>query len=101
MSIEDGQAIKQLLLPAVLKKTVFFEQLHDSMGHQDIERTLALVRSRGFWPHMSTYVERHCKNCERCLISKGVCPKIKTKMCHLLTTRPLDNVAMDFTLLAK
>ena len=46
-----GTEIKQLVLPAILKNRVL-TSLHDECGHQGVERTFELVRTRCFWPSL-------------------------------------------------
>uniref|UniRef100_H3A9F5 Gypsy retrotransposon integrase-like protein 1 n=1 Tax=Latimeria chalumnae TaxID=7897 RepID=H3A9F5_LATCH len=94
----QGEEILQLLLPAVLKENVL-KSLHDQMGHQGIDRTNNLVRSRCYWPGMQSDIEQWCRHCERCTIAKALQPQIQTPMGNLLASRPLEILAIDFTLL--
>lgn len=96
---ENGQEIRQVVLPYSMH-AMFLNQIHDKTGHQGIERCQALARSRCFWPAMNRDIEMYCKKCERCMLAKDYVP-MKAKMCHLLATRPLEIVAMDFTMLEK
>ena len=86
----------QLLLPTSLRPEVL-GQLHDNHGHQGIERTTALVQARCYWPRMRPYIERWCKACQRCQVAKATRPTVKTTMGHLLASRPLEIIAIDFT----
>ena len=40
---------------------------HDDNGHLGMERTLALLQERFFWPKMAEDVHMHIHTCERCL----------------------------------
>ena len=95
---ENGEEVYQVLLPQCMIAQVL-QALHDAVGHQGIERTLSLVRKRCYWPNQIKDIENWCKSCERCLISKG--PKVnpKAKMGSVLASRPLDVLAIDFTLM--
>ncbi|KAG1933989.1 interleukin-1 receptor accessory protein-like 1-A [Pimephales promelas] len=95
-----GGWVKQLLLPQVLKQEVLC-QLHDHQGHQGIDRTFKLVRQRFYWPGMYQDVQEFCKHCLRCIVSKDVQPKVKTAMNSIQTSKPLEVVALDFTLLER
>lgn len=64
------EAHYQLALPVALRGTVL-RSLHDDMGHMGMERTLDLVRTRFFWPKMSSSVEEKIKTCERCVRRKA------------------------------
>lgn len=90
--------LKQLLLPATLKNKVI-TSLHDDMGHQGLERSLQLTRERCYWPRMYSDVESWIKNCERCTLSKMPNPRIRPPMGNLLATKPLEILAIDFTVL--
>ena len=94
---QEGQ-MKQIVLPASLQGEVLVK-MHDEHGHQGIERTFKLVRSHCYWPKMYADVENYCKSCERCIVSKAQQPKVATAMGNMLAYKPLDVVAMDFTVL--
>ena len=89
---------KQLILPQKLKEKVL-TSLHDGMGHQGTERTLHLIRDRCYWPGIHSDVEAWIKKCERCTLSKEPLPHVRPAMGHLLATKPLEVLAIDFTLL--
>ena len=88
----------QLLLPTALHKEVL-TSLHDDHGHQGVERTTELVRQRCYWPKMRHDIEQWCKQCDRCVLAKGVIPTLRTFSGHLLASRPLEIIAIDFTLM--
>lgn len=88
----------QLLIPNSLQKRIL-ESVHDSMGHQGIERTLHLLRQRAFWVGMHRDVELWVKNCQRCVLTKMPHPKIHPPMKSFLASRPLEVLAVDFTVL--
>ncbi len=95
---EGHKEIRQVVLPSALREEVL-TCLHDDHGHQGMERTARLVRTRCYWPGMYRYVEDWCRKCQRCTLSKVVRPKVRTFMGHLMADRPLDILAIDFTLL--
>ncbi|KAI7789405.1 hypothetical protein IRJ41_007459 [Triplophysa rosa] len=95
---EGHKEVRQVVLPSVLREEVL-TSLHDDHGHQGMERTARLVRARCYWPGMYSYVEDWCRKCQRCTLSKIVRPKVRTFMGHLIADRPLDILAIDFTLL--
>ena len=88
----------QLLLPYSQRARVL-ENLHDDVGHQGIPRTEALVRERCYWLGIHNYVKDWINNCERCVKSKVPHVPVKTPLGHLRATRPLQIVAMDYTVL--
>lgn len=89
---------KQLILPRALQGEAL-SQMHGGHGHQGIERTFKLVSRRYYWPGMYKDVDKFCRSCERCIVSKAPRPKVVTSMGSLLASRPLKVVAMDFTVL--
>ena len=97
---QNGNEVRQLVLTSILKQKVL-TSLHDECGHQGLDRTFELVRSRCFWPNMYEDITTYCKQCRRCRLSKEKFPKLKTTMKHLLATKPNELVCMDFTLLEK
>ena len=98
-SIQDeGREYWQLLLPKALRAEVL-HQLHDAAGHQGVERTFALVRKRCYWPGMMKEVEKWCRECDRCTLAKEPTKKLRPVMGNLLASRPLEVLAVDFTVL--
>ena len=90
--------LKQLILPVVLKDKVL-HNCHDKLGHQGIERTFTNIRTRCYWPGMFNQIKDYCKSCERCIVSKMPQPSIKPAMGHLIANKPLQILAIDFTVL--
>ena len=63
---EGANTSFQLVLPDVLRAVVF-QSLHDDMCHMGIDRTSDLIRSRFYWPKMSTFVEEKIRTCNLCV----------------------------------
>ncbi|XP_049909748.1 retrovirus-related Pol polyprotein from transposon 412 [Epinephelus moara] len=95
---DGAEAVFQLLLPSVLTNEVL-TQVHQEHGHQGVERTLAFLRSRCYWPGMSSDVAQWCQTCERCQVAKDVHPRARGFMGHLLASRPNEILAIDYTTL--
>lgn len=92
---QDGdQVTYQLVLPEELRSSVL-HSLHNDMGHLGIDRTLDLVRTRFYWPRMSTAVEQKVKTCDRCTRRKCA-PEKAAGLVNITTSRPLELVCMDF-----
>ena len=98
-AIIHGKQVFQLLLPETLKGRVL-EALHDQAGHQMLQRTLALAEARCFWPGMRADIEHHIALCKRCTLGKSG-KKVHSPMGSLIAKRPLEVLAIDFTLLEK
>ena len=72
--------------------------VHDSSGHQGMELTLALLRSRVYWPGMTVESDQYCRKCQR-MLAKSPMPKVRPTMGSLLASRPLEVLAIHFTTL--
>ena len=58
----------QAFIPKDLRNEIFY-QLHDSPmngGHFGVDKTLARIKQRFWWPSLKTSVEKHVANCDRC-----------------------------------
>ena len=88
----------QPVLPESMKQQVL-DSLHNFSGHQGIERTFSLVKKRCFWPGMFYDVQRWIQKCERCMIAKSPLPTVRPPIGSLVAHKPLELVAIDFTLL--
>ena len=81
--------LPQLILPECLKEKVL-SSLHNEMGHQGLERTTLLARSRFYWPGMHSDIEDWIKKCERCVLAKMPQPRIRAPMGHITASQPLE-----------
>ncbi|KAL6467387.1 hypothetical protein MHYP_G00251910 [Metynnis hypsauchen] len=93
-----GKEIYQLLVPVCLREEVL-HNVHNNHGHQGIDRTFQLLRSRCFWPGMAREGEQWCRRCERCVLGKAVQPKVRAYQGLLQASRPHEILAIDFTVL--
>ena len=58
----------QAIIPKDMKNKILY-QLHDSplsAGHFGVEKALARIKQRFWWPSLKTSVERLIANCDRC-----------------------------------
>ena len=81
----------QFVLPQNYREQAM-KACHDDIEHLHVERSLDLLKDRFYWEGMSTDMENHIQNCDRCLCFK---PQ-KTELYPITTTHPLDLVHMDF-----
>jgi len=96
--------INSYLIRPVLTSNLQFTLIkacHDEFGHQGRNRTLDLVKKRGFWPGMAATVAEYVANCNTCSIAKEEYPKPRPLMGKIEANRPWELLAMDFTLLDK
>lgn len=90
--------LHQFVLPVSLKTTLL-QSIHNNFGHQGVERTTSLARQRCFWPFMYRDIKQWVQNCQRCMVSKPPVPSFRNPLGHLCASRPLEVIAIDFTLL--
>lgn len=90
--------LHQVVVPTVMKQKML-SAFHDQHGHPAPERMVALMRSRCYWTQMESDVKQYVSQCERCVLSKPL--KVKTPLGNLLADKPLEVVAIDFTLMDK
>ena len=91
--------MRQLILPGSLKDKVL-RSVHDDLGHQAVEKTTVLTRDRCYWPGMVTDIAEYCGKCERCTLAKAG-KKLHSTMSSLTASKPLEILAIDFTVLEK
>ena len=90
--------LSQVVLPLELREEAM-RAAHDEYGHQAIERTIQLLRSKCYWPRMLRDTVGWIEGCERCTLAKR--EKVKTPLGSIQASRPFEVVAMDFTLMDK
>ena len=83
--INNDEEYHQLVLPECYRGKVL-KSFHDDMGHQGIERTLALLREHFYWPTMSQDASAYVTNCEHCCVSKGDYTGLHTQQGSLVPT---------------
>ena len=91
--------IRQLILPISLKDKVL-RSVHDSLGHQAVEKTSVPTRGRCSWPGMVTDIAEYSGKCERCTLAKAG-KKLHSTMSSLTASKPLETLAIDFTVLER
>ena len=64
------------------------------MGHLGIERTGHLLKDQFYWPNMQNDIEKHIRQCPRCLQFK-TSPE-RAEMYPIEATHPWELIHMDF-----
>ncbi|XP_052727683.1 uncharacterized protein LOC128194996, partial [Vigna angularis] len=90
----------KLCIPQGSIRKLLIKESHGGglMGHHGVDKTLNILKSKFYWPHMRIDVQRHCSKCIACLQAKS---KI---MPHGLYTplpianTPWEDISMDFVL---
>ena len=96
----NGSLVQQAVIPTKLRRMVL-EYSHDRMGHQGYERTEQLLRSKCYWPNLSSDVRQWRDQCTRCTLACLPHRSIKTPMQPVVAHEPLEILAIDFTVLEK
>ena len=94
---QDGSSsVLQQVIPEVLRKEVL-KNLHEGTmgGHLGIEKTLARLRERFYWPGYHSDTQEWCRNCAHCASRKSPAPKARAPLTSIKTGYPLQLVAMD------
>ena len=93
----DGSAhTLQVVVPGILRDEVL-TQLHEGAvgGHLGVDKTLARVKERFYWPGYTSDVGDWCSRCGVCAARKTPTPKARAPLTSIVTGYPLQLVAMD------
>lgn len=91
-----GEEIKQIILPTAFREDVL-HNLHDLRvsGHLGIQRTIARVQRKFYWPGLSLDVARWCASCPECAGRKGKPGPGRVPLTSIPTGAPFERIAMD------
>ena len=94
--IGTGRGVFQTVLPGTLRERIL-HHMHDLrvVGHMGIQRTIARVKQRFYWPGLALDVARWCAKCPECASRKGKPPPSRVPLTQLPTGAPFDRIAMD------
>ena len=86
----------QLVVPRALRVEIL-HQLHDLRvaGHLGVQRTVARVQQRFYWPGCALDVSRWCAACPQCASRKGKPTPGRAPLTPVITGAPFDRVALD------
>ena len=90
-----GKMILVIIIPCMLRSKVM-RFAHESNGHQGIPRTLSVLKTRCYWPHMALDVADYGAKCQRCQVSKKPATAIFRKRGHIVANGPLEVITLDF-----
>ena len=69
--------------------------MHWDVGHQSLQRTLALAQERFWWPMMAEDCHAIVRGCPHCQAFEGEVPK--DPLCPIRVYAPLELVHLDYT----
>ena len=93
----DGIGVTlQVLIPHALREEVL-SNMHESplAGHLGVDKTLARLRERFYWPGYHDDVKDWCNRCASCAARKNPVPTTRAPLQSIKTGYPLQLVAMD------
>lgn len=95
MASGNGATV-QVVVPKALHEEVLRE-LHEGSvgGHLGVDKTLARLKERFYWPGHHNDVRDWCQNCGICASRKNPAPKAKAQLQHIVTGYPMQLIAMD------
>ena len=90
-----GEEVRQLVIPPKMRRHIF-ALLHTSLlgAHMGINKTIAKLRRRFYWPGYREDVIRWCQWCEKCQRHKRGTQK-RAPLQHRPVGMPMEKVAMD------
>ena len=67
----NSEKVRALIIVPKLEKENIFKAFHDSetSGHMSFNSTLQNIRSKYYWPKMTTETKHYCEMCETCFIN--------------------------------
>jgi len=93
----DGRsAVIQVLVPQKLREEVLTD-LHEGPlgGHLGVDKTLARVQERFYWPGYHDDIQNRCRCCAACATRKNPTPTSRAPLTSVKTGYPLQLVAID------
>ena len=93
---EGSTTTLQTIVPKVLREEVLAD-LHEGAlgGHLGVDKTLARLKERFYWPGHYNDVRDWCQNCGTCASRKSPAPKAHAPLLSIETGYPMQLVAMD------
>ena len=86
----------QTVIPEALRTEVLADFHEGPMGgHLGVDKTFSRLRERFYWPGYHRDVQDWCRNCGTCASRKTPAPKARAPLKPIVTSYPLQLVAMD------
>ena len=95
-SADGKKKTAQVVIPESKVKDVLTE-MHGgtSGGHLGANKTMDKVRQRYYWLHLSSDVERWCRQCDTCAASRGPKTRSRGLMHQYNVGAPFERIAVD------
>ena len=88
--------VAQLIVPDNLKNEML-QGVHEDVGggHFGVEKTVAKLKERFYWPGHYNDVKNWCANCKKCIARKTVPPHGRAPLQPVKVQYPMEMVAVD------
>ena len=92
----DHERTLQLVVPMALREEVLVD-LHEGVcaAHLGMDKTLARLKERFYWPGHYNDVENWCRNCAKCAMRKTPAPRARAPLQSIKAGYPMQIVATD------
>ena len=99
LMVKNPKGEAQIVLPKQMVQEVL-SLAHEapSAGHLGVDKTLAKVRDRFYWPTMFNDVNRYCKTCHSCQGRKDPVKTLSAPLQNMpVPSRPFEFISVDHT----
>ena len=94
--LDSSGSIMRLIVPDILKEKVMYG-VHEGIGggHLGVEKSVAKLKERFYWPGHYTDIRNWCANCSNCIARKTAPPHRRAPLQPVRVGYPLEMVAVD------
>ena len=95
-AFDSSSSVIQLIVPDILKDKVMYG-VHEGIGrrHLGVEKSVAKLKERFYWPENYTEIPNWCANCSNCIVQKTAPPHRRAPLQPVQVGYPLEIVAVD------
>ena len=93
---DSGPVGRRFVAPHSMRVEVFKALHHSRQGlHQGVNKTLALLKSRYYWPQMGRDVRQWCGRCHVCGETKPMTMRTRSRLQQTTVGAPFEKTAVD------
>ena len=95
-NVAGTNAVAQLIVPDSLKKEIL-HGVHEDVGggHFGVEKTVAKLKERFYWPGHFNDVQSWCATCSKCIARKTTPPHGRAPLQPVKVQYPMEMIAVD------
>ena len=94
--LQTEKGYKRLVLPWY-KQTSVVQDVHRQSSHLGIQKCLATLKRKFYWPRMEETVNLVVNACELCSREKNKCSRDKAPISGTITGQPFERIAIDIS----